>query len=218
MLASTATTHHPGQRPSADVKRRLHDVIVPQVFLLATGLTAIDRHPGRDDTKQIVSELLLTANRVLADLRSISRGESSQAVESVGELVEELRRATAFMAENESCRIDLECPISDLELSADLCADIRAVLWEASINAIRHGRATLLEVSVKMRDGTIVVEVADNGVWAGSNQIGTGLIGLRCRAETRGGSVKMAITTEGTIIRWAVPHKLSLPMPPAVGT
>ena len=198
-----------GPKPSIAVKRRIHDVVVPQVFLLATGLTALDRHPGRDDTDQIVSELLHTANSVLDDLRSISRGEPSQSIESIGDLLEELDRATAFSAGNEPLRLEVTCQVTDLVLPADLCADIRAVLWETSSNAIRHGHARRLDVSVDIRDGDIVVEVADDGTWAGSNKIGTGLVGLRCRAETRGGSVKIAITTEGTIVRWAVPHELS---------
>lgn len=196
------------EKPNTIVKRRLHDVIVPQVFLLATGLTAIDRHPGRDDTEVIVSELLVTANRVLDDLRSISRGESPQTVESLGEIVDDLTRATVFTADNESCQIEVSCPSSDLKLASDLCADIRAVLWETSTNAIRHGRATRLSVLLEVVDGHVVVEVADNGTWAGTNQIGTGLVGLRCRAETRGGRMTMAITTEGTIVRWSVPHDL----------
>ena len=77
---------------------------------------------------------------------------------------------------------------------------------EALTNAIRHGRASLIEVSAHYRHGVLFIHVSDNGQGfvVGQNTLfeGMGLSGIRERAKLIGAQFELASTPgEGTVVR-----------------
>ena len=64
-----------GSGSSGSIERELHDVVVPQLFVLTTGLELLRKQSDTRSAGKLVVDLALTAERVLADLRAISRGE-----------------------------------------------------------------------------------------------------------------------------------------------
>ena len=87
-------------------------------------------------------------------------------------------------------------------LSADLASDLVAVLREGLANVARHARASSVMVRVTS-DGTIQVEVADDGVGVASTAVQSGLANLRKRAESHGGSLTLGQRTpRGTALVW----------------
>jgi signal transduction histidine kinase len=66
------------------------------------------------------------------------------------------------------------------------------VACEAIANAVKHAHATQIRVSAQRRDGTLVVEVEDDGVGgARENGAGSGLRGLIDRVEAHGGTLRV---------------------------
>ena len=87
-------------------------------------------------------------------------------------------------------------------LTADLEADLVAVVREGLANVVRHAQASSASVRV-VYGGTIQVEVSDDGVGAPSDAVQSGLANLRQRAQARGGSLTLrARTPRGTALVW----------------
>ena len=88
------------------------------------------------------------------------------------------------------------------ELTADLEADLVAVVREGLANVARHARASSVAVRITS-DSTIQVEVVDDGVGVASTAVQSGLDNLRKRAESRGGSLNLRRRTpQGTALVW----------------
>ena len=65
------------------------------------------------------------------------------------------------------------------------------VACEALANAVKHADATSVTISAARRNGTLVVEVADDGVGGASLNGGSGLRGLSDRVEAHGGRLRI---------------------------
>jgi signal transduction histidine kinase len=59
-------------------------------------------------------------------------------------------------------------------------------------NAAKHAQPTQIEVHVGRRNGSVFVQVQDDGVGGASVDGGSGLRGLSDRLATRGGAVSIA--------------------------
>lgn len=189
--------------PVHDIGRQLHDIVVPQLFVLTTGLAALQRRPDRDD--QLVDDLVETAAQALADLRAISRGQSLALGGPLGHVADRLIAATEPIATLSGCRVTVEVDDPEVVIEPDLDHDIRAVVWEALANAIRHGRARCIDVAIASFAGRLRIVVVDDGEWTSSDPHGTGLRGLERRATTRGGSFAVLPGRAGTVLAWEVP-------------
>lgn len=65
-------------------------------------------------------------------------------------------------------------------------------LREGVTNVVRHANATRCEIRVCVTDSHCAMEIVDNGC-GGAEQEGSGLRGMRERAEALGGSVKREV-------------------------
>jgi len=62
---------------------------------------------------------------------------------------------------------------------------------EALTNAAKHAEASIVHVSVDTRGGTLIVAVQDDGVGGGDPRGGSGILGLKDRAEAIGGKLSL---------------------------
>ena len=84
-----------------------------------------------------------------------------------------------------------------------LAADVLAVIREATSNCARHAHATRLEISIKLINEQIMVEVIDNGRGIGTPSRSSGLASLRCRAENHHGTLSISTPDRGgTHLTW----------------
>ncbi|WP_345800470.1 ATP-binding protein [Microbacterium sp. AZCO] len=106
---------------------------------------------------------------------------------------------------------------ADVRVHADVARldpDVRAAVWyicaEALTNAAKHADPSRVTVSVDSdSDGTVRVTVEDDGRGGASMDAGTGLRGIRDRAEALGGALEVESPTGGgTIIQARVPAAL----------
>ena len=84
------------------------------------------------------------------------------------------------------------------------------VVSEALTNATRHGaRLGRCGVAAEERDGCLHLSIRDDGVGGADPARGSGLIGLRDRAEALGGSLEVSSPPgEGTLILVQLPLRL----------
>ena len=65
------------------------------------------------------------------------------------------------------------------------------VISEALTNAAKYARASIVHVAVEARDGVLRVAVRDDGLGGADPARGSGLLGLKDRAEAIGGRVSL---------------------------
>ncbi len=77
---------------------------------------------------------------------------------------------------------------------------------EALTNVAKYARATLATVSLALEDGTLVIEVGDDGVGGARAGVGSGLSGLADRVGACDGTLSVASPPgEGTVVRAVLP-------------
>ncbi len=77
---------------------------------------------------------------------------------------------------------------------------------ESATNAVRHGGASRVEATAAERDGTVYVEIRDNGTGIPTeHRIGLGLSGMRERVEALQGTFALDNIGPGAIVRIAIP-------------
>jgi len=92
------------------------------------------------------------------------------------------------------CRLDFPEPLPEKPISADVRYHLLLAVKEALHNAVRHGRATEVQLHVVADEESLVLEIADNGVGfesAPGNGSANGLRNMRQRMEEIGGKFEI---------------------------
>jgi len=118
----------------------------------------------------------------LDELRDLAHGihPSVLTQSGLGPAIRGIARGSAIPVEL------VELPTSRFGVSGEVTAYY--VVAEAVANAHRHARASSLLIRAAVSDGTLRLEVADDGVGGARERPGSGLSGLRDRVEAVGGT------------------------------
>jgi signal transduction histidine kinase len=85
--------------------------------------------------------------------------------------------------------IDVHIDATDERLPESVEATTYYIMSEALTNVVKHARATCANVTIR-RDGEVLrFEVVDDGRGGADPAEGTGILGLRDRAEAAGGTL-----------------------------
>jgi signal transduction histidine kinase len=135
--------------------------------------------------------------------------------DGVVELAPELYKRIAGLREQWPCEIDVEIDPPAIVTSISVARDIRHILTEAVSNAVRHGRASRIRVTICRLSDRLTVRIQDNGNGfdnlAGSYSTtelaakNLGPLSLRTRVDDLSGKLFLTSSGEGTDIRIEVP-------------
>ncbi len=182
-----------------DLAREIHEGVIQRLFGVSMALDGEGELPA-DTRARCASETQLA----LADLRSALQRPLGRAPRLT---------QTTFVAEVE--RLARVHPDLGVTLESGSEADVptqleplaQSVLAEAVRNAHKHASPTRVTVRVGRRDGTLVVEVANDGVKGKHRQAGMGLRLAALEALQSGGVVEFGERDPGTWqVRLVVPH------------
>lgn len=189
--------------------RELHDAVAQKLFSLRltarTASALAERDPVR--TVQELQQVERLAAEALAELRAV---------------IFELRPADLADGLVASLRKHVDVLDRAHESTVRLCADEAIVLpeeheavafritQEALYNALRHAKASTVQVRLRTEDERAVLEVSDDGAGFDASdtepQGGLGLTSMRERAYSIGGELAIdAAPGEGTTVRLVVP-------------
>jgi len=189
------------------IERDLHDGIQQRLVSLGlelrlAGSAAPARRPEAEtEIGRVAGEL----NAVVADLREIARG-IHPAILSEGGLRPALRTLGRRAAVDIEVRVDVD-PIPRLPEPIEVAAYY--VVSEALTNATRHAQASVVRVAVEERDDRLHLSIRDDGLGGADPARGSGLIGLRDRAEALGGSLEVSSPPgAGTLMIVQLPLRL----------
>jgi signal transduction histidine kinase len=184
------------------IARNLHDTVIQNLYATSLSLSIAGRKAHRE-----VGRAINVAIDSLADVISEIRREI---------LDVETRRASPLRLLLEDALIPILLPTNarlDLRIDApdmneEITRHIRAVCVEGMSNAVRHGRATLVAISIDLTENKLVVSISDDGIGIPQQAtVQNGLHNMRERAESLGGN--MEITSEqnkGTTVTWSIPN------------
>ena len=189
LAASRARVVAAADQTRRQIERDLHDGAQQRLVSLALELQMAQAEvsPEAGELRMRLDRAVEQASGALEELRDLSRG-IHPAILTEGGLGPALRAVTRRSPIPVELDLGVEERLPDqVEVSAYY------IVAEALTNAAKHSRASAITVTVE-RDrarGSLRIEVADDGVGGADFTGGTGLVGLKDRAEALGGHIDL---------------------------
>ena len=201
LIASRARLVEAGDDQRRRLERNLHDGaqqhLVSVALKLRVARSRLDSDPGV--TGRLLEEAAAELDTGLEELREIARGLHPAILGEHG-----LERALDVLAERIPVPVDIDAPGE--RLPAHVEATAYYIVSEALTNVAKHAHASSARVRVR-RDGAVLrCEVADDGRGGADAAAGSGIVGLRDRAQAAGGSLTLASPPgRGTVVTAVLP-------------
>ena len=213
--AQTALAADAATRERQRIAREVHDVIAHSMTVTMLHVTAARMAVSRGDNAaatEALEEAERQGRRSLADIRAtvdVLRADDTDATSAalpsagdLGDLIDGYRNAGVAIT------ADVDDDIA--AVPAPIALAVHRIVQEALANVAKHGAGAPASVRVRV-DGAVEVEVLDDGPSAApaSNGRGHGLVGMRERAESLGGTFSAGPTAAG----WRVQATIPVPQP-----
>ncbi len=209
---------------AADAERRrwareLHDETLQGLAGLRVLLSSARRGDDLERAQAAMGEAIEHIEREIANLRSIITELRPAALDELGlgaaieALLDRHREQSGFEIDGE---LALPGPAKrDARLAEDLETAVYRLVQEALTNVAKHARANRVHVAVGESEGELLVEVQDDGVGFDPDVSsgGFGLAGMHERVGLAGGTLSIASSDQGTLVRACWPTAQG----PAVG-
>ncbi len=191
--------------------RELHDSVTQSLYSLTLLALAGQRMIQAQDLEQIAenqARLGEIAQQALQEMRLLVYELRPLALESEGligaleQRLEAVERRAGIQA-----RVLAE---GEVELAPELEEELYGIAQEALNNALKHARASQVELSVRVAEESVILEVADDGQGFDLADLhdtgGLGLISMQERADKIGGQLAIhSAPGEGTRVTTTVP-------------
>jgi signal transduction histidine kinase len=197
------------------IERNLHDGAQQRLVSLALGLRAAKAAapPGAGQLVQELDGAAAELNDVLDELREIARGLHPAILAEGG-----LAPALKALARRSAVPVDL-----DIKVGRRLPEPVETAAYyaasEALTNTAKHAHATTADIEVAEGNGVLHLRVRDNGRGGADFTHGSGLVGLKDRAEAVGGQLRLhSPPGAGTTLEVTLPlnDSAGLGLPPGV--
>lgn len=210
-LTATEEAHAADARMQSErmqIARDLHDTIghTLSVASLHAGVAAeaTDAAASRaalDQVRAASSEALRELRRTVKVLRADQRAERAPVLGIAAlDPVFDTARAAGLRVE-----VELSVPSDALSRSVDAAA--YRIIQESLTNVLRHARASAVRVTARLSDGMLSLLITDDGGAAESARPGTGIRGMRERAELLGGSFSAHPAPGGFVVTSQIPAR-----------
>ena len=186
------------------LSKDMHDTVGHVFTAIITSLDAIPYIHNEEEKNKYIKELSNLARKGLSDLRNtihtLPIAENEQTfLESCNDLVDDFVKHTGIKVKINT--VGKEHILGDLVKSS-----LIRCLQESLTNAIRHGHASQIYISVKFLDDAIQLAIKDNGIGTDEIQYGFGLSSMSDRMLTVGGTFRVDSSQNmGTTVTCTVP-------------
>jgi signal transduction histidine kinase len=182
------------------LERNLHDGAQQRLVSLSIALRQARAKLATDPERaeQLLQDAAVELDSALHELRELARGLHPAVLSERG-------LAAALSSLVERAPFPVQVDILEDRLPEQVETAAYYIVSEALANASKHAGATGAAVTAARNGCSLTVEVADDGS-GGADAAGTGLLGLRHRAEALGGSFSVESPPgNGTRIRAVLP-------------
>jgi len=187
-----------------DIARELHDELGPLLFGIRAGAVALrDSAPaGSEDAAESIMqsvEALQHANRRILDhLRPLYIQELGLAT-SIETLLKNARAQSP--AVSISSRLDPQIK----QLDGPHAQTVYRVIQEGVTNALRHAKASSIDINASLSGGELTIEIADDGIGFTVVKFGRGLTGMHERVRALSGTFEVVREAGKSIVRCRLP-------------
>lgn len=207
-----------GESERERVAEELHDDLGQRLSGLAYQIRAqqLRLQEAANPEAAKAAEIAGYADDALARLRSLSHVMSGIDVPARG-LASSLQELAEFFASIHEVRCSVRCDPRVRLDEATYATDLYRIVQEALTNAVRHGHARSIEISLSIEDGCIGLRVVDDGRASDQDArgpVGMGLRNMRYRATRLGAAFKAGTVSEGGFeVAVTLPAAASKPRP-----
>jgi signal transduction histidine kinase len=189
----------------ADAERRrlerdLHDGAQQRLVALALNLRFASGSEDLAEVHGLITEAIEELGEATAELRELARGIHPAILTERG-----LDAAVNALAGRASVPVEVSNPSVE-RLAAPVESTAYFVVAEALTNVTRYANASHAEINIGRDNGTLVVEIRDDGVGGADPGGGSGLRGLADRVAAVDG--RLSVTSEpgaGTVVHAEIP-------------
>ena len=172
------------------IERDLHDGAQQRLVGLSLQLQLLKENLGGDSgtSQEFIDQALDEAMAALDEIRNLAQGIHPAVLADEG-----LAAALEFLAERCPIPADVTAPKERYRDAVEATAYF--VVSEALTNVTKHADASAVKVVIEREDGTLRVEVVDDGIGGAALDEGTGLRGLADRAAALRGTLRVGDAT-----------------------
>lgn len=196
------------------IARDVHDSIGHALSVVSVQARVGQQSVGADDAAAASAfDTIVTASadsladlrRTLAVLRSDRDSTGNAPLSTAGlESIAQAARDTG---------LDVDLVVDDVEVPASVGSAVFRIVQEAVTNVLRHARARSVEIAVRVTGNSLTVEVTDDGVGTSApgqeggpgERSGRGIVGMRERAQSLGGTLDAQASSRGFAVSAQLP-------------
>jgi signal transduction histidine kinase len=169
------------------IERDLHDGTQQRLVSLGLSARAAEANVPTDraDLRAELSRIATGLTDAVAELQEFSRGIHPAILSERG-----LGPALRTLARRSSVPVSLDVAM-DGRFPEPIETAAYYVASEALANAMKHARASHVEIALATRGGGLLLSIRDDGVGGADPARGSGLAGLADRVEALGGSIQL---------------------------
>jgi signal transduction histidine kinase len=176
------------------LSRDLHDQTGQALAALLLGLNAARRAETLETAQSSLADLDALVREALADVRSIAVRLRPAALDELG-LGAALERLASTIGDGTTTAITVTTTLAaDRRLPAEIETAVYRIVQEAAANAVRHGGAGRVDVTVVTRPDAVIATIEDNGRGFDPAAVASGrlgLAGMRERANLFNGHLRI---------------------------
>ncbi len=204
----------------------LHDGLCQQLSSLSFLTSILEAKLGEaeGEVRERVQKIATLADAAIRETRALSHSMFSPALEEQ-RLDEALRELAATMSEAHGIRCEVRAEAEALPRSPVVAHNLYRIAQEALSNAIRHGRAQTVRITLGASAGAACLHVQDDGVGMSERPTGgttdgdhegIGMRTMRRRAATIDGALEVeTVPGRGTTVTCRLPLRPAPTAPPA---
>ena len=197
------------------IGRELHDSAGQNLVMLKINLDLLALESNPDETMhRKLAECIHLADQLIGEVRTTSYALYPPTLEDVG-LKSAIQSYLDGFRERSGIVTKVEIPPDFARPPRDLELAIFRVLQESLTNILRHSGSPVANIRLDIKDGTVRLEVADQGKGIPPEVLdafncgslgtpGVGLRGMKERIRQLGGNLSVSSTAGGTIVSAAV--------------
>ena len=193
------------------IARDIHDELGQVLTALKMDVAWL-RQIAPEDMKPVIDKAKEMSDSIDGILRAVKRISAELRPQMLDDLG--LTAAIEWQVREFDKRTGIKCELKlaseDAETDKEVATAIFRILQEALTNVARHAGATKVGVSLRRKDGGLILRVRDNGKGIREEQLSSprsfGLIGVRERASSHGGEAEIVGTPGiGTVVTVRIP-------------
>jgi len=183
----------------ADLGKELHDNI-GQLLSTAKMLLGIAEMTLADKTPIPLITAEETVGTAIKELRSLSKSLNKEWLEQFN-LIDNLTTEVSRINSANAVRLHLSAP-EKLYFEVNKQLILFRIMQEAIQNAIKHAAAKNIDINISENNGTLAIEIKDDGVGFDVQKIaeGVGIINMKNRAKLLDGIIEWQSCNTGTLV------------------